>query len=1048
MANHSLPATTSTYTNFVTELDGRLDDLAVGLDPATTTATNIPTGSLRWNSANKYWEKFNGTTWAAMSSQYSININGTVGATTPAAGQFTSLTTSSAASLAANSTVNGQSIVNLSDQQTLTNKTLTSPKISSISIGSFTFTLPTLTANDTAVGENTTNTLTNKTLTTPKFANAGYLSDQNGSALLQFSFGASAVNALTVTSAASGSNPQLQATGTDPNISLNLVSKGTGTVQANGVAVATTTGTQTFTNKTLTTPTLSATASGITSGVLGYSGGNFTYGDGTSQQTVANISGNQTFTNKTMSTQQVWNGNIISVQYGGTGTSTAPTAYGVIYAQSASAYASTGAGSAYQVLQSNATSAPSWVQFDMALHMPGESYKKTTRVATTGDLGASTYASSVLTGYQNSVSLAVQTTASSTTATTTSTAGIKVGAVISANANIPAQTTVASIVNSTTFTLSAAATATAQSVSTTFTQTIQALQIDGTTLAVNDRVLVKDMVTMGGLIASDAAKYNGIYYVSATGQSSAAWTLTRATDSDAQTDLDSAVVNVSVGTANGGKTFKTYFTGQSTLGTTPMYWNRVVDAAAQSLISTPTTTRGINIDIQAQSLTAVAGQVGHVASNSLGIATIATTSAQTYTTASSLYIAGAPVAGANTTITTPYALFVAADNTYLGGDVVVGGGDITIGGQPILQASTVASNVSIFTTTTGTITIGSTSSTAVQLPSGKTKVGNTTITQGGSVNITLPATAGTLARVEDSVYLGSTAVALNRASGALSLTDVSISGNAGTVSNGVYTTGSYADPAWITQINYTKLTGTVPTWNQNTTGNAATVTNGVYTTGNQTINGTKTFGSTVVGKTQGTTDLLAQFSGTSTGGQYASMWDRRAGPFYSYVATTGSQYAPVVSAEYNHNGGWNGVYQLGVLNDNAASAGSMVIHHLNSGAGQSNTWRFQGATGDFVASGGVTAYQDENLKEDWSSLQEDFIVELSKVKQGTYTRKDTGQRQVGVQAQSLQKVSPEAVLEGEYLQVSYGNIALAACIELAKEVVQLRKQLNKLLKED
>jgi hypothetical protein len=38
----------------------------------------------------------------------------------------------------------------------------------------------------------------------------------------------------------------------------------------------------------------------------------------------------------------------------------------------------------------------------------------------------------------------------------------------------------------------------------------------------------------------------------------------------------------------------------------------------------------------------------------------------------------------------------------------------------------------------------------------------------------------------------------------------------------------------------------VPTLNQNTTGNAGTVTNGVYTTGNQTISGTKTFSSGVV----------------------------------------------------------------------------------------------------------------------------------------------------------------------------------------------------------
>lgn len=51
-----------------------------------------------------------------------------------------------------------------------------------------------------------------------------------------------------------------------------------------------------------------------------------------------------------------------------------------------------------------------------------------------------------------------------------------------------------------------------------------------------------------------------------------------------------------------------------------------------------------------------------------------------------------------------------------------------------------------------------------------------------------------------------------------------IAGNAGTVTNGVYTTGSYSNPAWIASLDYNKLTGTVPTWNQNTTGNAATAT--------------------------------------------------------------------------------------------------------------------------------------------------------------------------------------------------------------------------------
>ncbi len=51
-----------------------------------------------------------------------------------------------------------------------------------------------------------------------------------------------------------------------------------------------------------------------------------------------------------------------------------------------------------------------------------------------------------------------------------------------------------------------------------------------------------------------------------------------------------------------------------------------------------------------------------------------------------------------------------------------------------------------------------------------------------------------------------------------------LTGNAATVTNGVYTTGSYSDPAWITALAGSKITGGI-------SGNAATVTNGVYTTG-------------------------------------------------------------------------------------------------------------------------------------------------------------------------------------------------------------------------
>jgi hypothetical protein len=73
-----------------------------------------------------------------------------------------------------------------------------------------------------------------------------------------------------------------------------------------------------------------------------------------------------------------------------------------------------------------------------------------------------------------------------------------------------------------------------------------------------------------------------------------------------------------------------------------------------------------------------------------------------------------------------------------------------------------------------------------------------------------------------------------------SLTGVSIDGNAGTVTDGVVTTGSYANPTWITNIDYSILNGTVPTWNQDTTGEAGSVANALTfaTTGGTTANST------------------------------------------------------------------------------------------------------------------------------------------------------------------------------------------------------------------
>lgn len=106
------------------------------------------------------------------------------------------------------------------------------------------------------------------------------------------------------------------------------------------------------------------------------------------------------------------------------------------------------------------------------------------------------------------------------------------------------------------------------------------------------------------------------------------------------------------------------------------------------------------------------------------------------------------------------------------------------------------------------------------------------------------------------------------------------------------------------------------------------------------------------------------------------------------------------------------------------------------------------ASGNLTATANVTAYSDERLKKNWRKLPSDFISKLAKVKSGTYDRKDVpGLRQAGVSAQALREVLPEAVYQtsaSDKLAVAYGNAALAACVELAKEVEKLRAEVVKL----
>lgn len=76
--------------------------------------------------------------------------------------------------------------------------------------------------------------------------------DSSGNEVIKTASVASAVNEVTIKNAATGNPAIVQATGGDTNVGLNLVPKGSGTVQADGVALVTISSTATLTNKRIT----------------------------------------------------------------------------------------------------------------------------------------------------------------------------------------------------------------------------------------------------------------------------------------------------------------------------------------------------------------------------------------------------------------------------------------------------------------------------------------------------------------------------------------------------------------------------------------------------------------------------------------------------------------------------------------------------------------------------------------------------------------------------------------------------------------------------
>ena len=130
--------------------------------------------------------------------------------------------------------------------QTLTNKTLTAPKLNeNVALTSTATELNLLDGvTGVIVTEAGTQTLTNKTLTTPTINTPKVgtsINDTSGNEVIKITATGSAVNELTIANGASTTGPTLSATGGGADLNIIMTPKGTGSVELNKAAFSSST---------------------------------------------------------------------------------------------------------------------------------------------------------------------------------------------------------------------------------------------------------------------------------------------------------------------------------------------------------------------------------------------------------------------------------------------------------------------------------------------------------------------------------------------------------------------------------------------------------------------------------------------------------------------------------------------------------------------------------------------------------------------------------------------------------------------------------------
>jgi len=318
-------------------------------------------------------------------------------------------------------------------------------------------------------------------------------------------------------------------------------------------------------------------------------------------------------------------------------------------------------------------------------------------------------------------------------------------------------------------------------VTTTGNITLSGLQtIDGVSVPIGARVLVKNQ--------SNTAQ-NGIYIAS-----SGAWSY--ASDANTYNDYLSAFLFVEEGTTWAGSAWVCTNQPGGTLGTTPITFTQFSNNA------TYTAGTGLTLTGYTFSITNIgtAGTYGSASS-----VPVFTTNAQgqvTSVTNTSISITNSQVSGLGT-MSTQNANNVSITGGSINGTTIGGSIASAITGTTITATSSFSGSGSGLTGTASGLSIGGNAATATSAGSVTNSI---TFNNSGS-----GAASGTTynGSVAQTISYNTVGAPSTTGSGANGTWGINVTGNAGTVTNGVYTTGSYSNPSWITSILGSIVSGAV-----------------------------------------------------------------------------------------------------------------------------------------------------------------------------------------------------------------------------------------------